>query len=318
MAIPPPPDRHAPGAANDLLLDERDTAAKSKPESKDEQKKEEEEKQKAEKSGRAGGLAADPETGTLLSPHEIHDNVEESAREELDRPAMALVWSALASGLAIGFGFVIGAFLTTLVPEKYHTAVVALAYPIGFVLVVMARQQLFTENTLEPIIPLLEDFCRRTLAKVGRLWGVVLAANMVGALIFALLLARTQMLDEQMRSALDSVAEHAVNGGALIVFYKAIFAGWLVALMAWLLSSTRYTGAQIVLIWLTTGPIAALGFKHSIAGSVEAFYLAARGIYGWGMMAGSFIVPAILGNIVGGVVFVALLNHGQVAHGASE
>ena len=98
-----------------------------------------------------------------------------------------------------------------------------------------------------------------------------------------------------------------------MVFYKAIFAGWLVALMAWLVASTRFTGAQIVLIWLTTGPIAALGFKHSIAGSVEACYLAARGVAGWGEMLGAFVVPAVLGNIVGGVVFVALLNYGQVA-----
>jgi formate/nitrite transporter FocA (FNT family) len=109
------------------------------------------------------------------------------------------------------------------------------------------------------------------------------------------------------------VARTSTEGGAQLVFYKAIWAGWLIALMAWLIAATRDTTAQIILVWLTTAPIAAFGFRHSIAGAVEAFYRSAAGDAPWLQMLFSFEIPAILGNIVGGVVLVALLNHGQVS-----
>jgi formate/nitrite transporter FocA (FNT family) len=83
--------------------------------------------------------------------------------------------------------------------------------------------------------------------------------------------------------------------------------------MAWLMGSTHSTGAQAALIWLTTAPISALGFRHSIAGAVESFYAAFSGFSTWGHAIFGFIVPATLGNIIGGVTLVAVLNHGQVA-----
>lgn len=251
--------------------------------------------------------------GTRLSVHEIHENVTSAAEEELERPAAALLWSAFGSGLTIAFSFLAGAYLSSLVDEeKMKEAMVALAYPIGFVFVVLARNQLFTEQTLEPVLPLLEHPSGEKFGKLLRLWGLVLLANIVGALLIAMLCAYTRMLKPELLTAMDEVARKATEGGFVTVFYKAIFAGWLVALMAWLIAATESSGAQMVLIWLSTAPIAALGFKHSIAGSVEAFYRAARDGAGWGEMAGAFIVPAVLGNIVGGVLFVALINHGQV------
>ncbi len=121
------------------------------------------------------------------------------------------------------------------------------------------------------------------------------------------------MVDLELKSALLQLAGDATGGGFWLVAYRAIYAGWLIALMAWLIASTRATGAQLVLVWLTTAPIAALGFRHSIASAVEACYRALSGTASWGEMSGGFILPAIIGNITGGVLFVALLNHGQVA-----
>jgi formate/nitrite transporter FocA (FNT family) len=189
----------------------------------------------------------------------------------------------------------------------------AAAYPLGFILVIIGRNQLFTENTLEPVIPLLEDHDMRTLRRVIRLWVIVLGGNLLGALAFALLAAHTPMLNANLRPELLRIGAEAMAGGFGTVFYLAIFAGWLIALTAWLVQATQRTLAQIVLIWLTIAPISAFGFRHSIAGSVESFYLAANGGTAWGSALGAFIVPAVLGNIVGGVIFVALLNHGQVA-----
>lgn len=254
------------------------------------------------------------ESGTRLSVHEIHENITSAAEEELERPAASLLWSGLGAGLTIGFGFVAGAYLASLVAgDAAKEAMVALAYPLGFIYVVLARHQLFTEQTLEPVLPLLEHPSRKRFRQMLRLWGLVLAANLVGAIVMAFLLARTSMLKLDMLFELDQVARAATDGGFGSVFYKAIFAGWLVALMAWLVAATGSTVGQVILISLTTAPISALGFRHSIAGSVEAFYRALRHDAGWGEMTADFIIPAVLGNVVGGVLFVALLNHGQVA-----
>ena len=259
-------------------------------------------------------------TGTRLTAHEIHDNVKTAAEDELERPAGALWWSGLAAGLTIAFSFFASAYLATLATEPHHkTALSALGYPLGFILVVIARQQLFTENTLEPVIPLLEKFSGRRLGRMLRLWAIVLVANLLGALVIALVAAHTRMLhDPALLAEMDKVAHHGTTGGFVDVFYRAIFGGWLVAMMAWLVAATHMTGAQIALIWLSTAPIAALGFRHSLAGAVEAFWRATRGDAGWGAMVGDFVVPAVLGNIVGGVLLVALLNHGQVKTGEKE
>jgi formate/nitrite transporter FocA (FNT family) len=260
----------------------------------------------------------EPAVGTRLSEREIHDNVLAAAEEELERPVSELFLSALEAGMLIGFSFLAAGFLAELAPPPLRRAAVAAGYPLGFVLVVIARAQLFTENTLEPVIPLLNHRDRRTLARVLRLWGVVLPGNLLGTFVVAALIAWTPMVEHPGAGTLAWVAERATAGGFWTVSYRAVFAGWLVALMAWLIASTRATGAQIVLIWLTTAPIAAFGFRHSIAGATEAFHRAASGAAPWGDMLGTFLVPAVLGNVVGGVGLVALLNWGQVGrwHGA--
>lgn len=256
-----------------------------------------------------------PRIGTRSSAAEIHDEVLAAADEELERPGPQLFWSAIDAGLTIGFSFAAGAYLTTLVDEPLRPAAAAAGYPVGFIFVVLSRSQLFTENTLEPVIPLLNRRDGKTLGNMLRLWAIVLTGNLVGALLFALTSAHTPMFGGSVRDALARVAETSTGGGFGIVLYQAVFAGWLIALMAWLISATRATGAQIVLVWLTTAPIAAFNFRHSIAGATEAFYRAAVGGTTWGAMLGQFLVPALVGNIIGGVTLVALLNFGQVSRG---
>lgn len=255
----------------------------------------------------------EPESGTRLTAVEIHDNILKPAEQEIERPAAALLWSALASGLVIGFSFLAAAFASHLASEPYRQAAAAAAYPLGFIFVIMARSELFTENTLVPVIPFLARRDRETFVKLLRMWGLLLAGNLVGALIFGWVLANTQVVQPELRPALDRLAGEATSGGFGHVVYAGIFAGWLIALLAWLLASTQSTAAQIAFIWLCTAPIHALSFRHSIAGSVEAFYLASGGQASWGAMLGEFVTPSVIGNAIGGVLLVALLNYGQVA-----
>jgi formate/nitrite transporter FocA (FNT family) len=271
------------------------------------------------RSPRRGGAAnaplnapVGPEVGTRLSAQEIHDNVLQAAQEEMGRPAWDLLWSAVTAGLTIGWSFVGGAFAATLVAPEYRQAISAAVYPLGFILVIIGRSQLFTENTLEPVIPVLANPSRETLAKMLRLWAIVLFGNMAGSAAFGSLFANTAVVSPAVRASMLDLGQMLIGGTFGGNFYHAIFAGWLIALTAWLVAATTQTGAQIFLIWLTTAPIAALNFRHSIAGSVEVFFVAASGHATWAA-AGMFIVAAVLGNVAGGVTFVAMLNHGQVS-----
>jgi formate-nitrite transporter family protein len=261
----------------------------------------------------AGTNAPAPEAGTRLSAEEIHENVLVQAEDEMDRPASDLFWSAITAGLTIGWSFVGGAYVSTLVAPEHRRAAQAVLYPLGFILVIIGRSQLFTENTLEPVIPVLDAPSGEKLGKMLRLWGLVLIGNLIGAVIFALLFAKTSVVPNDVSAQMREMSTKALEGSFLMQFYHAIYAGWLIALTAWLVSATTFTGAQIALIWLTTAPIAALDFRHSIAGSVETYFAAWSGIAPWTQALGGFTVPTVLGNIVGGVIFVAMLNHGQVS-----
>ncbi len=261
-----------------------------------------------------GTVVDRPKAGTRLSASEIHDNILGAAESEGERAASSLLWSAIAAGLVIGFSFLATAFAAHVFPEPAHVRrfAMAVAYPAGFIFVVMGRSELFTENTLRPVVPLLHDRDRKSFMTLLRVWGLLLVGNLIGTLIFAWLLARTPAIEPSLRPALDAVASEATGGSFGHVFYLAIFAGWLIALLAWLLASTHNAAAQMALIWLTTACISAFGFRHSIAGAVEAMYRAFTGDAPWSAMMGGFIAPAVLGNAVGGVVLVALLNYAQV------
>jgi formate/nitrite transporter FocA (FNT family) len=258
-------------------------------------------------------LSQEPEQGTRLSAVEIHRNLLEPAEHEIRRPAAALFWSALASGMVIGFSCLASAFGASVAPDAYVHLAASVGYPLGFIFVIMARSELFTENTLVPVIPFLERRDSETFRRLIRVWGLLLAGNLLGALIFGFALARSSVVEPSVAAELLRISREATTGGFGTVLYSAVFGGWLIALLAWLLASTRSTTAQILLIWLCTFPIAALKFRHSIAGSVEAFYLAWLGDASWGPMLGEFVTPAVIGNAIGGVLLVGLLNYTQVA-----
>lgn len=179
--------------------------------------------------------------------------------------------------------------------------------------VVFARSELFTENTLEPVISLFNNRNTRTLKLTLRIWGLLLLGNLIGAALFALAISNTGIIQEpELMSRLQSIAARSTSDGFALTLLRGIMAGWLIALLTWLIASTHESITHLVLIWLTTAPIAWLDFRHSIVGSVEAFYLMWRGLASFGAVISDFIVAAVIGNAIGGVVLVALLNYGQV------
>ena len=242
----------------------------------------------------------------------IHEILRKEGKEELERRVGALFWSGLAAGLSMGFSFLTLAMIQSGLPdEPWRRLLDSLGYSLGFVIVVLGRQQLFTESTLTAVLPLL---VRRDLSgwvSLARFWAIVLSANILGTLLFARLLAIDGLFPDTVREALGQVALSSVQGAFWPKAIGAVLAGWLIALMIWLLPSAR--SARLWVIVLLTYVVAVGRFSHIIAGSVEAAYAMFVGKASFGDYAIGFFAPTIVGNTLGGVALVALLNHAPLA-----
>lgn len=257
------------------------------------------------------------EERTAIGAAVVYESIRLEGEDELRRPAQALAWSGLAAGLSMGFSFVAEAFLTAGLPNRMWTHLVTkLGYSVGFLIVVLGRQQLFTENTLTVILPLLLHRNREVLKRVGTLWGVVLGTNVAGTYLFALAVAHVPIFEPSVREAFLSIGKAHLGLGFGGAFIGAIFAGWLVALMVWLLPAAE--SARVSIIVLITYLIGLGSFGHVIAGSTTVLYLVALKTTSWATYLGHFFLPTVLGNIVGGVSLVAALGHAQVVAGKSE
>lgn len=249
-----------------------------------------------------------------LDAKTTHEVIRLEGERELERSNGALAWSGLAAGLAMGFSLVAQGVLHHALPDTpWRPLVSSLGYSVGFLIVILGSQQLFTENTLRVIVPLLSRRDGRTLGNVARVWAIVLATNLVGALIFAWVAARTEMFNAETRHAFAELARKAMEPDFGLTLLRGIFAGWLIALMVWMLpaAKTAHLWVIVIVTWL----VGAAHLAHVVAGAVEAFYLSALGEQSWGESLGGFVLPALIGNVLGGTGLVAALNHAQAVTG---
>ncbi len=255
------------------------------------------------------------EDRTSVSALVVHEAIRKDGDEELRRPISALAWSGLAAGLSMGFSFVGEALFRTYLPEApWRPLITNLGYPLGFLIVIVGRQQLFTENTLTAIIPLLARRNLATLWQVLRLWAVVLAANMAGAHIFAWVIGNTTVLHSKFHLALGQLATEAADVSFGTAILRGIFAGWLIAMVVWMLAATDSN--RIPIIILMTYIVGLAGLTHIVAGSVEVLFLVMTGVKSWISAVGGYMLPTLIGNVLGGVALVSALNHAQVIAGS--
>jgi formate/nitrite transporter FocA (FNT family) len=245
----------------------------------------------------------------------VYEAILREGKDELTRPWSALAWSGLAAGLSMGFSMVAEGLLTVALPDApWRPLISKFGYSVGFLIVVLGRQQLFTENTLTPILPFLRDRKFATLREVGRLWGVVLVANLVGAFLFGAIVSWTHIFAPDTHAAFRAIGAGLHEAEFGTTFTRAVFAGWLIALMVWLLPFAET--ARVTVIIILTYLIGLGGFNHIIAGSVEAFYQLVQGEVAPGAMLWGFFLPTLLGNILGGLALVTAVNHAQVVSGS--
>ena len=209
----------------------------------------------------------------------------------------------------MGFSFLAEGLLRSHLPDaSWRPLLAKLGYSIGFVIVILGSQQLFTENTLMPMVPLLHEKKRETLNDVLRLWAVVFVANMIGALLYALALGRLDVVEPETHRALSEIAQETMKSSFWVTLLHGVYAGWLIALLVWMLPEAD---VKLLVIVLMTWLVGVGGFAHVVAGASEVFYAAWRGEATWAQAAIGFILPALVGNMFGGITLVAALNHAQ-------
>ena len=245
--------------------------------------------------------------------NEIFAQVARNARHELNRPVIGLAVSGIAGGMTMGLTVLGTSIVLALLGSSPTAKLVAnMLYPLGFIGVIIGRAQLFTENTLYPVALMLAE--RRHGWKTLRLWSIVFPANVLGAFLFALLAVKTGALRPEFVRAMAEMGVTAASVTPSHVFWSGVIGGWIIALVAWLVSGSHSITGSVMLIWLLTFVVGLGGFAHCIATSGEilaAFLdhqLVLSRYFAW-------LLPAVLGNICGGVMLVTLLEYGQVKGG---
>ena len=246
----------------------------------------------------------------------IYEAIREEGAGELERSSSTLAWDGLAAGLSMGFSFVAEGLLRSHLPDAgWRPLVSKLGYSAGFLIIVLGRHQLFTENTLTAVLPTLQRKDLRTFLNMLRLWAVVLLANVVGAFIFAFTISRTELFEPDAHHAFAEISREAMKGWWALTLLKGVFAGWLIAMMVWMLPAAQ--SARFFVVVVMTYLVAIGGYAHIVAGAVEVFYAALSGAASWGQAFG-WMLPTLAGNILGGTTLVAALGHAQVAGEAGK
>lgn len=247
----------------------------------------------------------------------IHEHIRQDGEKELERDAMALLWSAIAAGLSMGASLLAkGIFHVHLADVPGGFLLENLGYTFGFVIVIMARQQLFTENTVTAVLPVMHSPTSGNAVLLMRLWSVVLLGNLIGTGVAAWAFEYMPIFDEATRDAFVKIGMDIMKNTPAEMFANAIISGWIIATMVWMFPSAG--SAKIVVIILMTWLIALADTTHIVVGSVEVLYLVFSGTLHWSHFLWPFALPTLAGNICGGTFIFALLSHAQIRNDMSN
>lgn len=286
----------------------------SSPAQDDEQQQDSQQKEKDEAQG-----PPEPDNSSAQknlerpSAEEIYQQVARNAVQELQRRSLSLAVSGLTGGMFMGFSALgVGIVLAMLGTGPGAFLLSRMLYPLGFIVVIIGRSQLFTENTLYPVALVLAE--RRQLWNTLRLWAIVLPSNLLGAFAFASLISLTHALPAAVLDAIAQLGVEAAQKPLATVFWSGVMGGWIIATAAWMVSGSHSVTGSVALIWLLTFIVGAGNFAHCIASSAEILTAALVHQVSFGSYF-AWLGPAVAGNICGGVLMVTLLEYGQAIYG---
>ena len=247
----------------------------------------------------------------------IHEHIRQDGEKEMERDAMALLWSAIAAGLSMGASLLAkGIFHVQLEGVPGGFLLENLGYTFGFIIVIMARQQLFTENTVTAVLPVMQNPTLGNFGLLMRLWSVVLLGNIIGTGVAAWAFEHMPIFDEETRDTFVKIGMDVMKNTPTEMFSNAIISGWLIATMVWMFPAAG--AAKIVVIILMTWLIALGDTTHIVVGSVEILYLVFNGTLHWSDFFWPFALPTLAGNICGGTFIFALMSHAQIRNDMSN
>ena len=224
----------------------------------------------------------------------------------------AMFLSSSIAGLEIGFSYVLICTVYFLLGGSLSEAVIyklfGAFYPLGFIMVVLGKSALFTEQTSVLALPVLNG--QRTIWELLGIWGVVILGNILGGIVFVFasssLASSLNLYDQE---TMINIGTHVLDHSYWVLLVSGIFAGWLMGLLTWLLNSTIEVLTRIVIITIITGTIGFAGFHHSIVGNIEVFaaFLYSDTISFIDYVI--FLLLTLLGNGIGGAVVVGLFKY---------
>jgi len=236
----------------------------------------------------------------------IHELIRRDGEKEINREAMALLWSAIAGGISMSTSMIARGILETYLPDGDLFFLISSAgYTVGFIIVIIANQQLFTENTITPVLPFMVEPTLSHFLKMIRLWGIVLFGNLIGGAIAAYVMASMPIFSDEVTKTFIGMGRHLMANTSNELFSKGIMSGWLIATLVWMLHSTKQ--GHIALIFLVTYLIAIGDLTHIIVGSIEVLILLIIGEVSPFDSLFKFGLPTLLGNVVGGTFIFGLI-----------
>lgn len=241
----------------------------------------------------------------------VHEIIRQEGTKELERDVWALLWSAVAAGLSMGASLMAkGIFHVKLDGVPGAFLLENFGYTFGFIIVIMARQQLFTENTLTAVLPVMNKPNKTNLILLMRLWGLVLCGNLIGTGLVAFIFWHLPVFDVETREAFVTISQQVMNNSPTEMFANAVISGWIIASMVWMFPSAG--AAKIWVIIIMTYLVAIGDLTHIVVGSVEILYLIFSGHLHWQVFLYPFALPTLAGNIIGGTFIFALISHAQI------
>ena len=268
-----------------------------------------------QKSGKTPNLSAEEEHDVIKNQPPraavLHEIIRQQGDQELERSIAALFWSALAAGLTMGLSLMAMGLLNSRLPSAEGFKVIAsFGYCAGFLAVILSRQQLFTENTLTAVLPIMSKPTLKNVGRLLRLWTVVLVGNLMGTLLVAYVMLHLPIFDTQTDKAFLEIGRKVMENDASQMFAKGIISGWMIATMVWMIPSME--SAKMWIIILITYLMALGDFTHIVVGTAEVSYLVFAGELAWKDFWLIFAGPTLAGNIIGGSFIFALISHAQV------
>ncbi|MDL5363308.1 formate/nitrite transporter family protein [Halalkalicoccus sp. NIPERK01] len=258
---------------------------------------------------RSGAPAAGAVVRDRFSADEVFQRIVAAADEEVTSGSRELFFSALAAGFAITITFLL--YVSVTATTGGDPVLSALLYPLGFVYIIIGGYQLYTENTLPPVALALERLT--SIPTLLRHWLIVLAGNFLGGAIGAAVLTWGGVFSPEATAVALELSHKGVATSGWSLFFKGAFAGLIVAGVVWIVYASRDTISRLVVVYLAFLAIPLGDLFHVVVSFTEMAFLVFAGELAFLVGMVDFVVPVLLGNTIGGIVLVTVVNYFQTS-----